>query len=465
MKNSFVSFGAAREVTGSRHLITLNGINILIDCGMFQGSRKETEYKNKKLNFDPESIDIAICTHGHFDHCGNYPTLLNNGYSGFIYSTDATKEIADIVLKDSAHIQQSDIEYLRKKAKKYNIEFEDKQPLYTLEDVGRVINVWKTYPHNKWVQISKSIRFKFIDAGHILGSAQVVIETDNRRILFTGDLGRKGMPILNDPAFDDPVDIIITEATYGDRVHEKWEDLEKKLADFINKVYNRNGRIIVPSFAIGRTQELVYMLHILEDKKMIPEDMEIFVDSPMAINITEIFKNHPECYDDETKEAFIRHSKNPFGFNKLKYIQNVEQSKMLNDYKKPCIIISASGMAESGRVLHHLANSIEDPKNAVMIVGFMAQNTLGRRLVDKAPVVKIFGENYENNGELAVFNAFSAHADYLELTEYLNHYKKSLKQLFLVHGESRVLDKYKQYLIDNDYDKVNIAEFSQYYEI
>lgn len=465
MKNSFVSFGAAREVTGSRHLITLNGINILIDCGMFQGSRKETEYKNKKLNFDPESIDIAICTHGHFDHCGNYPTLLNNGYSGFIYSTDATKEIADIVLKDSAHIQQSDIEYLRKKAKKYNIEFEDKQPLYTLEDVGRVINVWKTYPYNKWVQISKSIRFKFIDAGHILGSAQVIIETDNRRILFTGDLGRKGMPILNDPIFDDPVDIIITEATYGDRVHDKWEDLEKKLADFINKVYKRNGRIVIPSFAIGRTQELVYMLHILEDKKMIPEDMEIFVDSPMAINITEIFKNHPECYDDETKEAFIRHSKNPFGFNKLKYIQNVEQSKMLNDYKKPCIIISASGMAESGRVLHHLANSIEDPKNAIMIVGFMAQNTLGRRLVDKAPVVKIFGENYENNAELAVFNAFSAHADYLELTEYLNHYKKSLKQLFLVHGESRVLDKYKQYLIDNNYDKVDIAEFSQYYEI
>jgi len=443
-----ISYGAAKEVTGSKHLLSANGLNILIDCGMFQGRRKEVERKNKNLPFNPLTIDFAICTHGHYDHCGNYPTLKKNGFENPIYSTNATAEIAEIVLKDSAHIQRSDIEFLRKRALKEGKEFEEILPIYTEEDIVEVMKLWHGIDYNEFIELKNGIRFKLIDAGHILGSSQVVFEIEAKnnktiRILFTGDLGRKGVPILKDPQVDSDFDYIICESTYGDRLHSKFENLEDELATFINKVYQRGGKIIIPSFAIGRTQELVYLIHLLEDKNKIPKDMEIFVDSPMSFNITKIFEKYKDYYDEETKDAFTKHSKNPFGFNKLKYIQTVEESKKLNDMTR-CIIISSSGMAEAGRVLHHLANSIENPKNAVCIVGFMAENTLGRRILEKEKEVKIFGTYYQNNAELAVFDSFSAHADYSEVSDYLSNYDKNrLKNIFLIHGESKALEQMK----------------------
>lgn len=463
MTIKLTSYGAAKEVTGSKHLLSINGLNILIDCGMFQGRRKEVERKNRNFTFDSRKIDFAICTHGHYDHCGNYPTLVKNGFNKVIYSTDATKEIAQIVMKDSAHIQKSDIEFLKKRALKEGREFEQIEPLYTEEDVDNVMKIWQGLNYNEFVELKNGVRFKLIDAGHILGSAQVVFEIEKEngkieRILFTGDLGRKGMPILKDPEIDPDFDYIICESTYGDRVHSKFENLEDQLADFINKVYDRGGKIIVPSFAIGRTQELVYLIHLLEDKNKIPKDLEIFVDSPMSFNITKIFEKYIDYYDDETKDAFIKHYKNPFGFNKLKYIQSVEESKKLNDMTR-CIIISSSGMAEAGRILHHLANSIENPKNAVCIVGFMAENTLGRRILEKEKEVKIYGTYYQNNAELAVFDSFSAHADYSEIISYLKNYdKRRIKNIFLVHGEQKSIEQLKIHLNETGFSKTTAVE-------
>jgi len=470
MSIELVSFGGSLEVTGSKHLLKANDLNILIDCGMFQGRRKEVERKNRNLPFDPSKIDFAICTHGHYDHCGNYPTLTKNGFENPIYSTDATKEIAEIVMKDAAHIQKSDIEFLRKRALKEGKEFEEILPIYEEEDVVNVMKLWQGIDYDNYVELKNGIRFKLIDAGHILGSAQVVFEIEKEpckimRILFTGDLGRKGMPILKDPQIDTDFDYIICESTYGDRLHSAFENLEDQLAAFINKVYDRGNKIIIPSFAIGRTQELVYLIHLLEDKNRIPKDMQIFVDSPMSFNITKIFEKYKDYYDEETKEAFIKHSENPFGFNKLKYVETVEQSKQLNDMTR-CIIISSSGMAEAGRVLHHLANSIENPKNAVCIVGFMAENTLGRRILEREKEVKIFGKYYKNNAELAVFDSFSAHADYSELTDYLNNYDKNrLKNIFLIHGEPKALETLKMHLNEAGFKNSIVVEPFKTYEL
>lgn len=466
MSIELISYGAAMEVTGSKHLLKANGLNILIDCGMFQGRRKEAERKNRNLPFDSSKIDFAICTHGHYDHCGNYPSLIKSGYDNTIYSTEATKEIAEIVMKDSAHIQKSDIEFLRKRAIKEGKEFEEILPLYNEEDVIAVMQYWQGIEYNKYIELKNGVRFKLIDAGHILGSAQVVFEIEDKnckiiRILFTGDIGRKGMPILRDPAIDldfNYFDYIICESTYGYRLHSKFENLEDELAQFINRVYDRKGRIIIPAFAIGRTQELIYLIHLLEDKNKIPKNLEIFVDSPMSFNITKIFEKYNDYYDEETKQAFIMHSKNPFGFNKLRYIQSVEESKKLNDITK-CIIISSSGMAEAGRVLHHLANSIEDPKNAICIVGFMAENTLGRRILEKEKEVKIFGKYYKNNAELVVFDSFSAHADYSDICDYLKNYDKNkLKNIFLIHGEDRALKQMQVHLNESGFINSTIVK-------
>ncbi len=462
MSISLISYGAAKEVTGSKHLLKANGINILIDCGMFQGRRKEVERKNKNLPFDSKKIDYAICTHGHFDHCGNYPSLMKNGFENNIFSTAATKEISEIVLKDSAHIQKSDIEFLKKKALKEGKEFEEIEPIYTEEDVVSLMQYWQDIPYHSYKELGNGVRFKFIDAGHILGSAQIVFEIENKnkiiRILFTGDLGRPGMPILKDPEKDGIFDYIVCESTYGNRLHTKFDNLEENLSDFINRVYERGGKIVIPAFAIGRTQELIYLIHLLEDKNRIPKNMDIFIDSPMSFNITKIFEKYKDCYDEETKQAFIQHSKNPFGFNKLKYIQSVEESKKLNDISR-CIIISSSGMAEAGRVLHHLANSIENPNNAICIVGFMAENTLGRRILEKEKEVKIFGTYYQNRAELAVFDSFSAHADYSEICQYLNNYDKTrLKNIYLVHGEEKSIEQMKIHLSENNFNDSTIVE-------
>ncbi len=332
------------------------------------------------------------------------------------------------------------------------------------------MQLWETIPYNKFYDIGSGVKFKFIDAGHILGSSQVVFEIKwnifkKIRILFTGDLGRKGMPILKDPEIDPFFDFIVCESTYGDRVHSKFVNLEDELAQFINKVYNRGGKIIVPSFAIGRTQELIYLIHLLKDKKKIPLNLEIFVDSPMSFSITKIFEKHKYCYDEETIKAFIEHSKNPFGFNELKYVSSVEESKKLNNYGR-CIIISSSGMAEAGRVLHHLANSIEDPKNAICIVGFMAENTLGRRILNREKEVKIFGKMYQNNAELAVFDAFSAHADYIEIIDYLNNYKnKKLKNIYLIHGEEKAVKSLQGHLKEAGFKNFIAVEAEKKYKI
>ncbi len=470
MSIKLISYGGAMEVTGSKHLLMANGLNILIDCGMFQGRRKEVESKNRNLPFDPSKLDYSICTHGHFDHCGNYPTLVKKGFNKSIFSTAATKEIAEIVLKDSFHIQKSDIEYLKKKAHKEGKEFEDKEPLYDEQDIEKTMKLWQSLPYESYYDLGNGVRFKLIDAGHILGSSQVVFEINEdsqkkTRILFTGDLGRKGMPILRDPRIDSDIDYVVCESTYGNRIHSEFKNLEESLSDFINKIYSRGGKIIIPSFAIGRTQELIYLVHLLKDKKKIPLNLEIYIDSPMSINITKIFEKYKEYYDQETIDAFIKHRENPFGFNELIYITSVGESKRLNKIGR-CIIISSSGMAEAGRVLHHLANSVEDPKNAVCIVGFMAENTLGRRILNKEKQIKIFGTFYENNAELAVFDAFSAHADYLEILDYLKNYDiKRIKNIFLVHGEKQAIYSLQQHLIDSGFNNSNAVEPEKEYII
>jgi metallo-beta-lactamase family protein len=469
MNAGFYSLGAAEEVTGSKHVLEIDGKSYLIDCGAFQGSRDEADRKNRSLGIAADRVESVILTHGHLDHCGLMPLLVKQGYKGNIYATPATRDIASLIMMDSASIQARDAKYLQSLAQKKGGKF-NWTPLFTEQDAIAAVSQTVGVSYNRPIYIDDGISLEFHDAGHILGSAMASIKIkkggEELNILATGDLGRKGKPIIRNPAIPAGApDYIILESTYGDRRHDSTDDAIEKLAVMAKRTVEKKGKILIPSFAIERTQELVYYFHLLVDDGVIPE-VPIFVDSPMATNATTIFQVHPECYGEEIKQAFIKHHKNPFGFNSLHFTTSVQESKALNDHKGPLIIISADGMCEAGRIQHHLIHNIQDPNTTIMTVGYMAENTLGRRIRNRESEVKIHGEWFKLKAHVEEINAFSAHADYFEALEWLKALDTSrLKGIFLVHGEKKSQNFLKKYLEENGFPNTDIVKYGKTYEL
>jgi len=419
-------YGATKEVTGSKFILNSNSIKILVECGLFQGKRKEAEKKNRVFEFDFREIDYMLLSHAHIDHSGNIPNLVKNGFSQDIYTTPATIDLLKHLLLDSAYIHERDAEYINRKIMKKG---EDPiEPLYTVEDAKQSLNLFKPKIYENKHQ--RGIDFEFLDAGHILGSSEVLMELEGKKVLFTGDLGRSNLPIIRNPKIPGKVDILIMESTYGNRLHRDIENATRDLEEILKRAINRKGKVIIPSFALERAQEVIYAINSLIIAKRLPE-IPIYIDSPLTVELTGVFMKHPEYFD---KEAYRMLRENHiFNYGQINYIKDVEQSKALNLKEGPMIIISASGMCEHGRILHHLKNNIEDERNIILIVGYQAKNTLGRKLVEKQEVVNIFGQPYERKAEVVVLNEFSAHADRNDLISFAE--KVSPERIFLVHGE------------------------------
>lgn len=428
MKLTF--WGAAGTVTGSMHLVEVNGKRILLDCGLYQGRRKEAEQRNRNLPFPGGSIDAVILSHAHIDHSGNLPLLVKRGFAGPIYTTPATIDLCDAMLRDTAHIQEKDAEFVNKRRRPNH---EVVEPLYTMEDAERTLPLFQPVPYYTPKSLGDGLSYECADAGHMLGSSMVVLHDGNVRLAFSGDLGRPNLPIIRDPDAPPAADYLILESTYGGRLHKDNTHVANKLSDVLRRTAARGGRIIVPAFAVGRTQQLVLLLHQLSNEGRAP-NIPIFVDSPLAVNVTEVFRKHPECFDIETRK-YLSDGQDPFGFRRLQYIRDAADSKKLNDLHGPFMVISASGMAEQGRILHHLRNNIEDPRNTVLITGFQAENTLGRKLVEKQREVNIFGEPMRVRAEISSLDELSGHADQSELLAWLKPAAPHLKRVFLVHGE------------------------------
>ncbi|MBI2050228.1 MAG: MBL fold metallo-hydrolase [Parcubacteria group bacterium] len=453
--------GAAQNVTGSKHLIeTEGGFRLLLDCGFHQGHRSEAERLNRTFPMVASSIGAAILSHAHLDHCGLLPLLVKQGFDGPIYATPATIDVAEAMLLDAAHIQESDTEYLNRHLQKNQNPIE---PLYTQDDVAATMRQFKPaeYVHlgGGWTSLSDSVRFKMYDAGHILGSAVAVIEIKEsgrtKTLAFTGDLGRKNAPILRDPdPIRENVDILLSEATYGDRVHEPQAKTEKIVAELIERAIKRQSKIIVPAFALGRTQELIYLLHQMFHIKGFPR-IPVYLDSPLAARVTEIFKKHRNVFDNQTWKDFDPEKDVPLMFEGLSYAVTTEESKRLNEMGGPLMVISASGMMEAGRVLHHLKNSITHPNNAILITGYQAENTLGRRIQDGVSPVRIFNRTYDVKARVETAHALSAHADQAELLEYIASVR-GLSKLFLVHGEARAMATFTD-LVNRTLPPVSVA--------
>ncbi|MBI5733821.1 MAG: MBL fold metallo-hydrolase [Candidatus Kerfeldbacteria bacterium] len=437
MKITF--YGAAGGVTGSKHLVEIGKNRVLLDCGSFQGRRQITRELNSELPFDPSTITAVVLTHGHLDHCGLLPLLVKNGYKGNIFSTEATRDISQWILMDSAHIQLADQEYmLRHKIKGHELA----EPLYTAEDVAATMSRFANVPYvdknNDWFAINNNLKIKLYNAGHILGSAAVVLagyeNGQEIKLAYSGDLGRKGTPLIDDPDYiQDEISLLLMESTYGDRTHEPIDKAVEILKNVIKSTLANKGKIIVPSFALGRTQELVYLLHQISDRGGLG-NMPIYVDSPLASEITEVFRKHREIYDRETWIDFEQFGEVPMSFKNLHFVSSVDESKSLNTLPGPFMIISSSGMCEAGRIVHHLINNISNAKNTILITGFQAQHTAGRRLVEGVKKIKLFGKEYGIKAQVVVLNEFSAHADEPALIDYASHIK-GLKEIFLVHGE------------------------------
>lgn len=432
--------GAAKTVTGSQHLLEVNNKRILLDCGLFQGKRKEAFELNRKGVCQGGAIDCLVLSHAHIDHSGNIPCLVRNGFKGDIVCTSATRDLCAVMLMDSAHIQEHDVAFVNKL--RHRNKQKPFEPLYTKEDVVRTMDQFVGVSYNRRREILPGVHLTLVDAGHMMGSANVILDIQDRetnrdlRLVFSGDIGRPDIPIIRDPAvLSEGADILIMESTYGDRLHPPYAQSEKELKRVVNDTYRRGGVLLIPAFAVGRTQQLVFALHKLFLRQDIPK-LPIYVDSPLATRVTDIFRLHPETYDQELRDFILRdnHS-NPFGFDTLRYTQTTQDSKELNFLREPAIIISASGMMEGGRIVHHLRKRVDDPKNTILVTGWQAPNTLGRKIVNGEETVRLFGEEFNLRARVEVLNGFSGHADKNGLLAWVGAMEKKPERTFLVHGE------------------------------
>lgn len=427
--------GAAQTTTGSMHLLSVDGRRVLLDCGLFQGKRKEAFERNRRLPFDGADIDACVLSHAHIDHSGNLPTLVKNGFKGPVYATSATCDLCEIMLMDSAYLQVKDVEYVNKKrAKQGKNPFE---PLYVAEDAEAALKLLSPLPYENPHEVAPGLKVTLHDAGHILGSAMVELEFSsgrkNARMLFTGDLGRRNMPVLRDPVLVRDVQYLLTESTYGNRLHPPEDDVQMQLETLCREIERRRSRLVIPAFSVGRTQQLLYHLNELFIGGRLAS-IPVYVDSPLSTRATKIYEAHEECYDREMLER-LRRNDSPFALKNVTYVTETERSKALNDAAGPVIIISASGMCEGGRILHHLKNSVENPDDIILIVGYQAEHTLGRRIVHGESPVKIFGELYELKAEVHSIQALSAHADRDEMLDYFRRIGPQVECAFIVHGE------------------------------
>jgi len=427
--------GAARTTTGSIYLMEVNGARILLECGLYQGRREESEARNREFPFDPSTLDAVILSHAHIDHSGNLPALCRRGFTGNIWSTFATRDLCAVMLEDSARVQLADSQYVSKQRAKQGLPAVE--PLYTVEDAERAVRQFVAVNYGRRMPVADGVTLEFRDAGHILGSAQVVLDIREGgrkyRFLFSGDIGRPNQEILRDPEPVEDVDFLQIESTYGNREHADATNSRDELCRLMSAAIGRGGKVIVPAFSVGRTQQLVFVLNQLTDAGRVPR-VPIFVDSPLSVNATEVFRLHPECFDTETYE-YLRTKGNPFGMENLTYIREVTQSKKLNDLKEPCVIISASGMAEAGRIRHHLANNIGDPRNLILFVGFCAEHTLGFQISSGRSPVNIFGVPHEVRAQVGRIDAFSGHAGRSELLDHVKSLTGPMSKITVVHGE------------------------------
>ncbi|MCS6847718.1 MAG: MBL fold metallo-hydrolase [Anaerolineae bacterium] len=458
-------WGAAQTVTGSQHLIEVASDKILLECGLFQGKRAESYAINRQLPYDARAVDAMLLSHAHIDHSGNIPNLTKNGFRGDIICTHATRDLCAVMLRDSGAIQEEDIYYLNQHRKSP----QPLEPIYTLADAERSLRRFVSYDYERWIPVTQRVRAMFGDAGHMLGSAWVLLELTEGmrtvRLCFSGDLGRRGLPILRDPMPMPEADYLILESTYGDRLHPPANEATPDLQRAISDAVARRGKVVIPAFAVGRTQEIVYRLNDLVNRGELP-NVPVFVDSPLAVNVTEAFRTHPECYDDETRRMLMEDGDGSvFGFKRLTYIRRVEDSKALNDLDGPAVIISASGMAENGRVLHHLRHTIEDPKNMILFVGFQAQDTLGRRILDGQRYVKILGDEFAVRAEVRRIEAFSGHADRGELLDWVRPQSGRLRGVFLVHGEIEPMRALAAGLADLGISDVRLPKRGEWFEL
>jgi metallo-beta-lactamase family protein len=458
--------GAAREVTGSAHLITLNdGFSILLDCGLYQGNDNDMATFNENWQFDPTKINCLIVSHAHIDHTGRVPKLVADGFTGKIYSTHATRDLCAILLLDSAKIQESDAEYHNKK--RHNAG-EEKKPLYTIRDAQNTMKSFSSSGYETWFHVHPDVRVMFRDSGHILGSASITLEIkegDRTTLIgFTGDIGRPNRPILSDPQPLPVVDYLLCESTYGDRLHESAPGETEHFLNIIHSTcVEKSGKLIIPAFSVGRTQEIVYMLDQLEKSGQLPK-IPVYVDSPLSVNATTVFINHPECFDAELHE-YMMTDENPFGFNDLVYIHDVEASKKINDSDKPCIVIAASGMMNAGRIKHHVNNCIENANNTFLMVGYCSPGTLGAELRDGATSIRIFGEEKQVLARIEVMDGFSAHGDQKEMFDVVRNQISSAKKVFLVHGTPDRQEPWRVFLMENGFKCVEIPALGEEFEL
>lgn len=465
--------GAAREVTGSAHLLTLdNGFKILLDCGLYQGYNSDYKSFNESWLFDPSEIDCMVLSHAHIDHSGRLPKLVKDGYRGNIISTHATRSLCSIMLLDSAHIQEKDAEFFNRRIlprkRKQGKKVETREPLYTKDDVEDTMELFVSYPYNKWFRINEDVEVLFRDAGHILGSASVTLRIQEngqtKHFGFTGDVGRPNRPILRDPQMMPEVDYLICESTYGGKDHEAPPaEMDHFLRIIRETCVENKGKLIIPAFSVGRTQEIVYMLDQLETAGKLPK-IPVYVDSPLAVNATMIFGTHPECYDKQLHE-YLLVDDNPFGFNSLTYVRKVEVSKSLNNRTEPCIIISSSGMMNAGRVKHHLFNSIDQARNTLLIVGYCSPNTPGGKLRSGVDEIRLFGEMKPVRARIEIMDSFSAHADRGELLDFVKNQKGKIKSIFLVHGTIERQEKFRDMLNESGFDDVKIPELGENFKL
>lgn len=466
MKVQFL--GATTEVTGSKFLLTtVKGVKILLDCGMYQGKGLETDGMNRDLGFDPKEIDYILLSHAHIDHSGLIPYVVKLGFKGTVFCTPAARDLCSIMLPDSGKIQESDTQQFNKKRARQGMK--PVEPLYTMHDAVVSMRQFVSIPYDLPFDITPDFSIRFINSGHMLGSGAIYITyKENRKkktLCYTGDVGRYNKTILPDPSAFPQADYIITESTYGNREHTTIDQAERDLALVVKDACaKRRGKLIIPSFAIGRTQEIVYALQKLKNANNLP-DVDIFVDSPLAVSATDIFRLHSDCFN-ETMQDYIKEDSDPFGFQNLHYVRSVEDSKRLNNYNRPCIIISASGMMEAGRVKHHLANNIENPRTTILSVGYCSPTTLGAKIMRGDNTVSIFGVKYKVKATLASIEAFSGHADYKELIKYLSCQKnENLQKIFIVHGDDESRYAYANHLNDAGFTKSYIPTFRESVEI